>query len=656
LDRHWGAQQGYELIHSDPKNPLGGGYCIGGPKFHGEYKRTLVDLVRRHQIAALKMDFVRFRCNRTDHGHLPGDDSVVALMDKYLDVVAAVRAAKPDIVIYPTTGVNQSPWWLFHVDAVWRGGSDLYVQREATPPVPHCRALVTTYVDHVLYQQFQKQRKQYPLSSLMDHGILTRPGRSYLGRLGTPKGDPLINFCHDAVLYVLRGSFLRELYVPPASLAEEYKELLAAVLRWSQSPAVNAIVLADTRQVLGNPNKLEVYGYAHFTPQNRGIVVVRNPSLETQATDLVLDESAGMHPDSRRYQVRVIYPYREVLTSTLSYGNTLRLEPDGLEVLVLEILSAEKGGVWPVGCRFTPEADGTTCQTWISPGTTVQVESAGTWRSENGRAVMDLDLAIPAAIADPQLWLDLRFPTKSPRDSAEKGKLGAKVTVNGKPASVSLRQAPPWPWCYVQASLPSGDLAVRAELWRAAMTPRPATVRALLRYTEPLAAGGRLPVGPRGPDEPLPELPQLWAKERHRTVTLTPAAELVLAAGHGTFASSHDARYPPDAAFDDSARSFWCSVGNRNQWIVRRFAAERPVAGIQLTCFGAWKVKRYRVEVWRGETWQTVATRENADAGRGPLTTRDTFAPVSTTAVRVFIESVHPPSVNTAIRDIKLLQ
>ena len=675
LDRHWGAQQGYELIRSDPNNPLAGSYCIGGPKFHGEYKRTLVDMVRRHQIAALKMDFVGFRCNQVSHGHLPGDDSVVALMDNYLDVVTAVREAKPDIVIYPTTGVNQSPWWLFHVDAVWRGGADLYVQREATPPVPHCRALVTTYVDHVLYQQFRKQRKQYPLSSLMDHGILTAPGRSYLGRLGTPKGDPLINFCHDAVLYVLRGSFLRELYVPPASLAEEYKELLAAVLRWSQSPAVNAVVLADTRQVLGDPDKLEVYGYAHFTPQNHGIVVVRNPSLEVQAADLVLDETAGMHPDSRRYQVRVIYPYRKVLASALRYGNALRLEPEGLEVLVSEILPAEKGGVWAVGCRFTPEAGGTTCQTWGPPGTTVQVESAGTrrllsfpgeprtphvraatWRSENGSAVMDLDLAIPAAIASPELWLDLRFPTEGRRASGEKGKLEAKVTVNGKPTPVSLRQAPPWPWRYVRASLPTGVLGVRAELWRAAMTPRPATVRALLRYTEPLVAGERLPVERHGLDGALPELPQCWAKERHRTMILTPAAELVLGAGPGTFASSHDARYPPDAAFDDSARTFWCSLGNRNQWIVRRLASERSVAGVQLTWFGAWKVKRYRVEVWRGETWQTLATRENADAGRGPLSTRDTFALVSTTAVRVFIEGVHPPSVNTAIRDIKLLQ
>ena len=458
LDRHWGAEQGYELIHLDPKKPLAGNYCIGGPKYHREYKRTLVDLVRRHQIAALKMDFVNFRCNRVNHGHPPGSDSVVTLMDNYLDVMSAVRAANPDIVIYPTTGINQSPWWLFHVDAVWRGGADLYVPHEPPPPVPHCRALVTTYVDHVLHQQFRERRKQYPLSSLMDHGILTAPGRGYLGRLGTSSGDPLINFCHDAVLYVLRGSFLRELYVPPASLTDEYKDVLAGVLRWSQSAVVNEVVLADTRQVLGDPDQLQTYGYAHFTPQNRGIVVLRNPSIETQQAELALDEAAGMRPDSRRYQAHAIYPYRRVFTSDVLYGGPLEIELDGLEVLVLEILPSDEAGVWPVGCRLDTEAGAWTCQTWGRAGTTAQVESNGKrtplsfpgdpqtptigtakWHSENGRAVLDLRMKVPPRVTDLEMWLDLRFPADRP----ENGKLEAEVTVNGKPAPVSLRMAPP---------------------------------------------------------------------------------------------------------------------------------------------------------------------------------------------------------------------
>jgi len=671
LDRHWGAKQGYELIHLDPKKPLAGNYCIGGPKYYREYKRTLVNLVRRHQIAALKMDFVNFRCNRTDHGHLPGSDSVVKLMDNYLDVMAAVRAANPDIVVYPTTGINQSPWWLFHVDAVWRGGADLYVPHEPTPPVPHCRALVTTYVDHVLHQQFRERHKQYPLSSLMDHGVLTAPSRGYLGRLGTPTGDPLINFCHDAVLYVLRGSFLRELYVPPASLTDDYKDLLAAVLRWSQTPVVNDVVFADTRQVLGDPDQLEVYGYAHFTPQNRGIIVLRNPSLETQPAKLTLDEVAGMRPDSRRHQVRVIYPYRRVLTSDGQYGSNLEIELEGLEVLVLEILAASEAGAWPVGCRFAAEAGATTCQTWGQAGTAAQVELGGEhrslsfpgerqapsvgaakWHATDGRAVLDLKMKVPPRVTDVRLWLDLRFPS----DRSENGKLEAKVTVNGKPAPVHIRMAPPWPWCYIEAALlGSGDLTVRAELWRAAMTPRRATARTLLRYTEQLIAGERLPAKSERAKTATPELTQRWAQECRPTVVLAPATDLALSAGPGAFASSHDGRYPPSFAFDSDRRSFWCSRGKRNEWLVRRFASERSIAGARVTWFGAWKVKRYRVDAWTADGWKTVATRENANSGTGPLTTRDAFAPVHTTAVRFFIESVHAPSVNTAIRNIELL-
>ena len=673
LDRRWGAKQGYEVIGLDAERPLRGQYCIGGPEYHAEYKRTLVDTVRQHQIAALKMDFVAFRCNRTDHGHLPGDDSVVGMMDNYLDIVAALREVNPDVVIYPTTGINQSPWWLFHVDAVWRGGSDYYIPREVTPPVPHCRALVTTYVDHVLYRQFREQRKQYPLSSLMDHGILTAPQRPYLGKLGTPDGDPLLNFCHDAVLHVLRGSFLRELYVPPASLTDQYKDLLAAVLRWSQAPAVSAVVLGNTRQVLGSPAKLEVYGYAHVTPQNRALIAVRNPSVETQPVGLVLDETAGMTPDGLDHHVVVVYPYRQVLDHAARYGSILPLAPEGLEVLVLEILPASEAGRWPVGCRFEHEPGGATCRTWGRAGTVVGGEGAGTltfpgkpraptvrsegWRAETGEAVLDMEMTVPDGVAEPELWLDLRVSDEEQTEPAGGGELRVTVTVDGEPADASVRQAPPWPWRYVQVPLPArGSLGVRVALSRAAMRPRGATARVLLRYTEALVAGARVPVQAGQPELRLPLLPQLWARESRPTVAVLPETELVLAAGAGTFASSFDGRYPPDAAFDGSRGTFWCATGKQGQWLARRFAVAQQVAGIEVDWYGAWKVRHYRVEAWRDDAWRAVVKRENTDPGKGALRTHDTFAPVTTDAVRIVVEDVHAPSANTAIREIRLLR
>ena len=675
LDRAWGAHQGYELLRPVGDRPLSGAYCIGGPKYYAEFKRTLVDTVRRHKIAALKMDFVGFRCNQADHGHLPGEDSVVTLMDNYLDVVAAVRAAKPDVVIYPTTGINQSAWWLFHVDAVWRGGSDLYITREPTPAVPHCRALVTTYVDHILYEQFREQRKQYPLSSLMDHGILTAPARSHLGRLGTPDGDPLINFCHDAVLYVLRGSFLRELYVPPASLSEDYKALLAAVLRWSQDPAANEIVLADTRQILGDPDKLEVYGYAHFTDKNRGLVVVRNPSIENQTVELALDERAGMWPSSDRYQIHVLYPYRQVLGSSMGYGGSVSVELDGLEVLVLDVLPVRPGKEWPVGCRLAVADGNEACRYWGQAGTSAETAigdtrstvlfpgeartpqaRAGAWRSEGGRAVLDLDVSVPAGSTDPELWLDLRFPSRQAEDDGGTGVPQAEVTVNGEKADVALRMASPWPWCYVQVRLgDAGKHSVRAELSRAAMEPRSASVRALLRYTEQLVPSESLGAQLAPLPSALPELPQRWAGARRHTLVVTPAVDVTLAAGTGAFASSHDGRYPPAAAFDGKPGTFWCSRGGKDEWIAQRFDTERTLSAMEITWFGAWKVKRYRVDIWQDEAWKTVATQENPDSGRARLSTRVTFAAVRTVAVRVVVEEVHAPSVNTAIREIRLL-
>ena len=54
--------------------------------------------------------------------------------------------------------------------------------------------------------------------------------------------------------------------------------MLAESANWSRA---NADVLRDTHWIGGDPAKLEVYGWAAWTPQ-RGIIVLRNPSDKPQ--------------------------------------------------------------------------------------------------------------------------------------------------------------------------------------------------------------------------------------------------------------------------------------------------------------------------------------------------------------------------------------
>jgi hypothetical protein len=68
----------------------------------------------------------------------------------------------------------------------------------------------------------------------------------------------------------------------PSLLTKQDWDILAEAARWSRT---NAAVLKDTHWIGGDPAKLEVYGWASWTPQ-KAIVVLRNPSDRKQEFQL----------------------------------------------------------------------------------------------------------------------------------------------------------------------------------------------------------------------------------------------------------------------------------------------------------------------------------------------------------------------------------
>jgi hypothetical protein len=67
------------------------------------------------------------------------------------------------------------------------------------------------------------------------------------------------------------------MYVTP-TLSDHQWAVLADTAKWSRR---NASTLVDTHWVGGDPKKLEVYGWASWSPE-RGIITLRNPSAEQQ--------------------------------------------------------------------------------------------------------------------------------------------------------------------------------------------------------------------------------------------------------------------------------------------------------------------------------------------------------------------------------------
>jgi hypothetical protein len=214
-------------------------------------------MIRKYGINQFKFDGT----GNVDHV-VPGSrfDSDFGAM---IHLIGELRQEKPDIYINFTTGTYASPFWLFYADSTWRGGED-----DSLTGVGSNRERWITYRDAETYARVVLRGPLYPLNSLMLHGIIYA---QYDERLNTDPGDDFDKEVHS---YFGSGTQLQELYITPSLLTAKNWDTLAETARWARE---NASVLKDTHWVGGDPQWLQVYGWASWSPEN-AILVLRNPS------------------------------------------------------------------------------------------------------------------------------------------------------------------------------------------------------------------------------------------------------------------------------------------------------------------------------------------------------------------------------------------
>jgi hypothetical protein len=184
-----------------------------------------------------------------------------------IHLIGRLREQEPNIFINLTTGTRPSPFWLRYADSIWRGGDD-----HSFDGVGSWRQKWITYRDEQTYRNIVEGGPLYPLNSLMLHGLIFAKEAQHLE--DDPNGD-FIDEVHD---YFGTGTQLQEMYITPSLLTKDDWDALAESARWSRR---NAAVLRDTHWIGGDPGKLEVYGWASWSPE-KGIVVLRNPSDHEQ--------------------------------------------------------------------------------------------------------------------------------------------------------------------------------------------------------------------------------------------------------------------------------------------------------------------------------------------------------------------------------------
>lgn len=254
-----------------------GGFALSGPKYYRYFRDACFGMIDKYGINQFKFDGTG-NVNEVIEGSEFDSD-----FDAAIHLIGELRAKKPEIYINLTTGTYPSPFWLLYADSIWRGGDD-----HSFAGVGTNRQRWITFRDSQTYRHIVQEGSLFPLNSLMLHGVIYA---HYAERLGD---DPAHDFADEVHSYFGTGTQLQEMYITPSLLSAADWDALAEAAKWSR---VNAQVLKDTHWIGGDPARLEVYGWAAWTPE-KAILTLRNPSDKPQEFTATLQSLFELPPGS----------------------------------------------------------------------------------------------------------------------------------------------------------------------------------------------------------------------------------------------------------------------------------------------------------------------------------------------------------------------
>jgi hypothetical protein len=298
-----------------------GGLALSGPNYYRYFRDTCLDMISKYGVNQFKFDGTG-NANEVIKGSAFDSD-----FDAAIHLIGELRAKKPDLYVNLTTGTYPSPFWLLYADSIWRGGDDHSFAGVGTD-----RQRWITFRDSQIYRWVVEDGPLFPMNSLMLHGLIFA---RYAERLGS---DPHHDFPDEVHSYFGTGTQLQEMYITPSLLSPDNWDVLAEAAKWSRN---NAQTLKDSHWIGGDPARLEVYGWAAWSPE-KAIVTLRNPNDRPQDftanLSALLELPAG---SAKAYAARS--PWKSdgttpPLTIPAKEQHTFHLQP--FQVLTLELAPA----------------------------------------------------------------------------------------------------------------------------------------------------------------------------------------------------------------------------------------------------------------------------------------------------------------------------
>lgn len=256
-----------------------GGFALSGPRYYARFRDVSRGFLSQG-VNQFKIDGAG-NVNSVFPGSSFDSDFAAAI-----NLIDDWRALKPDLYVNLTTGTYPSPFWLLKADSIWRSGED-----HSFAGVGSWREKWITYRDQQIYRGIVQPGPLFPLNSLMLHGLIFARQAEHL------ETDPGHDFANEVHSYFGTGTQLQEMYISHGLLSAADWDVLAEAANWSRR---NARVLKDTHWVGGDPGKLEVYGWAAWSPE-KAIITLRNPSDRPQAFAIDPGKALELPPQSRRH-------------------------------------------------------------------------------------------------------------------------------------------------------------------------------------------------------------------------------------------------------------------------------------------------------------------------------------------------------------------
>ena len=300
----------------------GGSFCMASEPYVSILRNAVLHHVRENNVRFLKFDGGNYYCESTEHGHLPGKYSTERMYENLIEIANSARAIAPDIYIMWYWGLR-SPFWALYGDSIFESGLHMEGSGTSSSPALYYRDSVTLAQDQ--NAQFAKTIPPIVKDSLGVWLADTRWG-NYMGKE---------RWKESLIMDLGRGNMLfPNIWGNLYHLTDDEVDFLA----WISSIAKkNQSLFLKRHNILGDPWKNEVYGYAYFLG-DRGFIFINNAHFASRKVSLLLDSTIGMEAGTDTL-VHVIshFPEKSLLTPNARFGDIIEINLRPFEVLMLEV-------------------------------------------------------------------------------------------------------------------------------------------------------------------------------------------------------------------------------------------------------------------------------------------------------------------------------